>query len=358
MTQLPVPAYTPGAQLYKYNLVSLLGQGHFGQVWLANDLALQRQYAVKILNPGTPVDQRLREAQIGHTLDHNNLVRVHQADVVGNGNDHSVIIAMDYMPDGPVVRRVNPGNFLPLPDVLRVAKDILQGLDYLHANSFYHNDIKPENILVGPVGQAMLTDYGIIGVSSGGQPVLAPGAYRLHMAPEVITGGNISIQTDIYQTGLTLFRLACGLTQLNSKLNALGWNDYCQAVHGGLLVRKGDFPAFIPARLRSIILKAVDPDPAKRYQSALDMRRAIEKLAFPGHWTVDATGQLIGVNGHKHYRFNLQATGPKKCALDAFKKSVRSGNENRVAKFCQRDLTRKQADDLRDNFIKNVVTGL
>src|SRR5680860_1452041 len=308
MTQVPALAYTSGAQIYKYNLVSKLGQGQSGQVWLANDLALQRQYAVKILNPGIPVDQRLREAQIGHVLDHNNLVRVHQADVQGYGNDYIVVIAMDYMPDGSVVRLLNPSNFLVLPDVLRVAKDILQGLEYLHANSFYHNDIKPENILIGPASQAMLADYGIAGVSSGGQSVTAPGAYRFHMAPEVVAGGNINLHTDIYQTGLTLFRLACGLSHLRAKQSTLGWDDYYQAANDGKLVTKNDFPPFVPARLRSIILKAIAPDPAQRYQTALEMRRAVEKLAFPGYWTVNAAGELIGLNGGKEYRFEKKAT--------------------------------------------------
>jgi serine/threonine protein kinase len=357
MIQLPAPAYAPGVRIYKYNLVAKLGQGKSGQVWLANDLALQREYAVKILNPGLPVDQRLREAQIGHVLCHNNLVRVHQADVQGYGNDHIVVIAMDYMPDGSVVRLMNPSNFLVLPDVLRVAKDILQGLEYLHANSFYHNDIKPENILIGPAGQAMLSDYGIVGVSSGGQSVAAPGAYRFHMAPEVVTGGNINIQTDIYQTGLTLFRLACGLSHLRSKQSTLGWDDYYQAAHDGKLITKNDFTPFVPTRLQSIILKAIEPDPALRYQSALEMRRAVEKLAFPGHWTVNPSGELIGSSGRNEYRFEKHATGGKRFCLTSYKKSLNSGHQTKVSAFCGRNLTSSQADALSGKFIKHVVTG-
>lgn len=357
MNQLPAIAYAPGAQLYKYNLVSQLGQGQFGQVWLATDLALQRQYAVKLLNPGVPVDRRLREARIGHTLNHNNLVRVHQADVLNVGSDHVVIIAMEYVPAGSIARRVNPQNFLPLPDVLRAGKDILQGLDYLHANSFYHNDIKPENILTGSSGQAMLTDYGIVGISAGGQPVPAPGAYRLHMAPEVLAGGNINIQTDIYQVGLSLYRLACGLSCLSTKLAALGWNDYCQAITAGKLLLPSDFPPHIPNRLRNIILRAVAVDSGARYQSALEMRRALEKLAFPGHWTIDSSGNMLGVNGHNEYRFEKQASTGNRFSVTSFRKNTRTGNETRASQFCARDLTSGQADKLLGNFIKYVVAG-
>jgi len=357
MNYLPAPAYVPGIQIYKYNLVRKIGEGKFGQVWLANDLALQCQYAIKILNPGVPVDKRLREAQIGHALCHNNLVRVHQADIQGHGSDYIVVIAMDYMPNGSVVALTNPAGFLPLPDVLQVAKDILQGLEYLHANSFYHNDIKPQNILIGPVGQAMLTDYGIVGVSANGQPVAAPGSYRLHMAPEVITGGQINIQTDIYQAGLTLFRLACGLSHLRSKQATLGWGDYFHAIQNGKLVTKNDFPSFVPTRLQSIILKAIATNPTQRFQAALEMRRAVEKLAFPGHCTVDATGQLVGTNGHNAFRFEKQATGSRKFSLASYKKNLNSGNEIRVSAFSGRDLTSSQADALLGKFIKHVVTG-
>lgn len=357
MTALPAPAYTPGMRIYKYNLVSRLGQGQFGEVWRAQDLALNREYAVKILNPGVPVDQRLREAQIGHLLRHNNLVQVHQADVIQHGNDHVVLIAMEYLPAGSIVRRVNPANFLPLPDVLRVAKDILQGLEYLHANSFYHNDIKPENILMGGVGQSMLSDYGIVGVSANGQPVAAPGAYRLHMAPEVISGGNISVTTDIYQAGLTLYRLTTGLTVLRTKQSAIGWTDYYKIVSSGKLVEPDEFPAFIPPAVRRIILRAVALDPNNRFQTALEMRRAIEKLSFPGHWTVDAMGSLIGFSGHHQYRFEKAPIAGGRFNVTAFKRNTQSNNETRMSDFCARDLTAKQADTLINNLIKHVVTG-
>jgi eukaryotic-like serine/threonine-protein kinase len=356
MTNLPALAYNPGSQLYKYNLVNRIGQGQFGQVWLANDLALQWQYAVKILNPGVSVDQRLREAQIGHRLNHNNLVRVHQADVITYGADHIVIVAMDYLPNGSIVRGVNPQNFLPLPDVLRTAKDILRGLDYLHANSFYHNDIKPENILLGATGQAMLADYGIMGVSLNGQPTAAPSAYRLHMAPEVFTTNQISAQTDIFQAGLTLYRLATGLSVLRVKQTKLGWNDYHAAVNTGSLLSQADFPAFVPPALRRVILRAIAPDPASRFQTALEMRREVEKLSYPGYWSVDANGQLIGISGYYEFRFEKKPTGPR-FSVTSFKKNTRSNHETRIYKFTARDLTSKQADALIDKLLKHVVSG-
>ena len=118
-----------------------------------------------------------------------------------------------------------------------------------------------------------------------------------------------------------------------------------------------DFPPYIPTRLRSIILKAIDPDPNRRYQSALEMRRALEKLGFPGYWTVNSSGQLIGVNGGKEYRFDKKPTGNNQFCLTSYKKNLSSGNETKVSAFCERNLTSKQVNALLGKFIKHVVTG-
>ena len=357
MTSAP-PTFNPGDQLYKYQLVSKIGEGQYGQVWTARDQALNCEYAIKILKPGVPVDQRLREAQIGHQLKHNNLVQIHQADVVSLGStEHVVIVAMDYLPNGSIMRKVNPGNFCPLPETLQIAQDVLCGLDYLHANGFFHNDIKPENILIGPTGQAMLTDYGIAAVSADGKPVPAVGAYRLHMAPEVISGGQISALTDLFQVGLTLYRLANGVSSLRAKQSTLGWNDYYKAVNTGVLVKKNDFLAHTPAALRRVILRAIDPDPTKRFQSALEMRRALEKLSFPGYWTVSPTGRLIGVSGNHEYRFVKQVTAKNQVSCTSYKKNRASGNETKFTRFCGQKLTAKQADALSAGLMKFVVHG-
>ena len=349
-------AYNAGEELYKYQLISFLGRGHFGEVWLATDRALGCQYAVKILNPGIPVDQRLREAQIGHRLKHNNLVHVHQADVIHHNGADVVVIAMDYLPQGSVIRKVNPANFLPLNDVLRVARDILQGLEYLHTNSFYHNDIKPENILVGGVGQSLLSDYGIVGVSSNGQPTAAPNAYSLHKAPEVITSGQIGIQTDVFQTGLTLYRLAVGLSALHAKQSQLGWAAYFAAVTAGKLLTKADMPSFVPHALQRVILRAVAADPMRRFQSALEMRRAIERMNFAGQWTIDGTGRLIGRVTHNEFRFE-KVPAAAKFSVTSYRRNLKTGHEVRISDFSGRNLTDKQANTLIEKFVRNVVTG-
>lgn len=357
MTQLIPVTFAPGMNLYKYQLVSRIGSGSFGEVWLAHDLAVQREYAVKILQPGVSIDARLREAQIGNRLKHNNLVYVHQADVVPVAGDHAVILAMDYQPNGSVVRLANPAGYMPLPAVLRIARDILQGLEYLHARSFYHNDIKPGNILVGTQQQAMLSDYGITGVSSNGAPVAAPNAYVLHRAPEVVATGNIGVSSDIFQVGMTLARLLIHLDHLRWVRASIGSARYEQDIAAGTLLTPKDFGCHIPAAVRRVILKAIQPDLAQRYSSALEMRRALEKLDYPGHWTVDAVGKEVGKCGTYEFTHVVSPGAGGNFDVTCTKRNVISGNSQRITPFCHRGLTQKQAERAVAKFKQFVVTG-
>lgn len=349
--------FAPGMQLYKYQLLSLIGTGGFGEVWLARDAALSREFAVKILRPGMTVDARLKEAQIGNRLTHNNLVHVHQADVVGDTGSEFVMLAMDFHPAGSVERLANPAGFVPLTDVLRIGRDILQGLDHLHSKNFFHNDIKPGNILIGSQGQALLSDYGITGVSQNGQPVPAPNAYLLHRAPEVRATNTVGVSSDIFQVGMTLARLLIGLTHLSALWAKDGQAVYEARLASGHLLTAADFPAHVPTAVRKVILKAVHPDPAQRYASSLDMRRALEKLAYPGFWTVDAAGNECGHSGPSIYRYSLNAVGGMLFDLDCTQMRQPSGKTQRVAKFCRKAVSRIEAAKAINAFKLMVVTG-
>lgn len=350
----PMPI-TNGTTFYnKYRLTRPLGRGSFGEVWLAQDQAVNHEYAIKILNVGIGIDQRLREAQVGHAFTHNNLVRVHQADVATDGK---VVIAMDYFPDGSITTLANPSGFLPLPVALRSMTDVLQGLEHLHLNNFFHNDVKPQNILRGPQGQAKLADYGIVGISLTGAPVMPSSWYVLHAAPETVSGNGIEARTDIFQSGLTMFRLLTGLASLEGKFMSMGRGSYEAGLASGSLVSRRDFPPFIPNSVCRAVLTAIDPNPAKRFQSALEMRRALEKLSFAGHWTVDATGRLIGSDARCTYRFDRLRASGRNSSFEAFKTNRQSGRETRISQFTKTHLTDAEARKLEATFLKAVVRG-
>jgi eukaryotic-like serine/threonine-protein kinase len=355
---VPIAALLPGMTVYKYALKHRIGTGSFGEVWLATDNAVGHDYAIKILHPGIPVHERLHEARIGHSLTHNNLVRVHQADVVPVSGNHLVILAMDYLPEGSITKLANASGYIPLPEVIRIGIDILRGLEYLHGQNFFHNDVKPENVLIGPGHQGMLSDYGIVGISADGSPVPPPDSYKIHSAPEVVKKVGINAQTDVFQAGMTLFRMLVGLGTLRDKFNKLGEAQYYQAICDAKLVTASDFPAYVPNRLKRIVLKALSPDVADRYVSALEMRRDLEKLNYPGHWTVGPSGAFVGHSRNHEFRFEHQKAAGGKFDVIAFKKSKATQRETRIAKHCLTGLTSQQSAKQIERFVKGVVEGL
>lgn len=348
----------PGEQLYKYQLRNRIGGGGFGDVWLAHDHSIARDIAVKVLDASmAPVAEHLKEAKIGNQLDHQNLVKVHYADVINHNGTNLVIIAMDYHINGSIVGQVNAGNFLPIPDVLRCMIDILRGLEYLHEHRLYHSDIKPQNILLGDCGEGVLTDYGISCHAPNLQPVQPRSFYKLHIAPEVLSNNQINVQTDIYQVGITTFRLLNGIGTIREKFNQVGQSDYYTLVQQGKVIQSCDYQPFIPRNLKAVVNKAVQVEPSKRYQSAVEMRRAMERLSYPGFWTCDSCGNYVGENDGYTFRFDETPRGKNQYDFTAWKKNKTSGRETRVGSFCQKRMTRKQLEDVRRKFMQYVVTG-
>ncbi|GGE55855.1 serine/threonine-protein kinase [Actibacterium pelagium] len=347
-----------GDRVYKHTLKLKLGGGNFGEVWLAHDEALDQDFAVKLLDPSkTSIHSELQEARVGHKMDHDNLVKVHGADVGQFKGSSVVTLSMDYLPKGSVLTLLNSGNFMPLGDAIRITIDTLRGLEYLHELDIYHNDIKPQNILLGENGEAKLTDYGISAQAQNGQSVAARASYVLHQAPEVTASGNINAQTDVYQVGLTLFRLLNGIGTLEAKHSSLGRAAFLDAATKGRLIGKADYQPYLPSMLIRVVKKAIHHDPTKRFQSALDMRRALEKLAYQGRWTTNAGGELIGCDSKHEYRFEATPKSRGKFDLTTFKTNKKSGRETKVGAFTKKNISESEKNDLQAAFMLKVVEG-
>ena len=138
---------------------------------------------------------------------------------------------------------------------------------------------------------------------------------------------------------------------------SIGPAQYEQDIASGKLLQAKDFGCHIPAAVRRVILKAVHPDPAKRYTSALEMRRALEKLDYPGHWTVDAAGNEVGKCGTYEFSHSVSPVAGGMFDVTCSKRNVVSGNTQRVTQFCRRGLTQKQAEKVVAGFKQFVVTG-
>jgi serine/threonine protein kinase len=346
-----------GEVLYKYKLIERVGGGHFGEVWLAHDGTISKDVAVKILDERmAPAAASLREAHLGNRLNHQNVVRVHYADVVSNAGSKLVLIAMDYHPRGSIMSLVNSGNFVVMPKALTATIDVLRGLEYLHEQHLFHNDIKPSNILIGARSEALLTDYGISCLSPGLEPVEAPNAYALHRAPETTRTNTISVASDIYQVGLSLFRLANGIGLIREQKNRLGVVEFERLKTLGKVPAQQDYMPFVSKEIYRVISRATNPDHTQRFQSALEMRRALERVKQFGYWDTEPSGELYGILRQNKFTFLIDKSR-QGLSLTAYKENRESGRITKVSKFSSSGLSKTGLDQLKMSYFRAVVDG-
>jgi len=200
-----------GQQFGSYRLVSLMGQGGFADVYLAQHLYLERQAAIKILQ--TRLSQQnqeafLREARTIADLVHPNIVRV--LDFGVEGTENIPFLVMEYAPHGSLRHRYPMGSRLHVNEVITYVKQIAAALQYAHDRKIVHRDVKPENMLIGQDGSVLLSDFGLAVISQTSRP----GTQDLHgtvayMAPEQLRGHPQSV-SDQYALAMTVYELLCG----------------------------------------------------------------------------------------------------------------------------------------------------
>ena len=318
------PALSPGLALGKYRLVEWLGAGSFGEVWSAWDTRLERYVALKLLPPEGVEHSMLaaviREAKAAACIDHENVVRVHDAGRIDEQGRCYIDaqLAGDPSPCPQDAKRVEvgkplsllvgvdgPGRPLPAREAARLIASVSRGVAAAHARGIVHRDIKPSNIIVTPGGRAMLSDFGLSTPPPDGAHTVPPEATVLpssartisgarvtgtpaFMSPEQALGSNPTPASDIYSLGATLRFLLTGQLPFSPtgrySANA-GWDVIQQARRAEcppLLRTRSD----VPPDLAAICDRAMAPAPEHRYVSAEAM--AADLAAFLGHRPVEA----------------------------------------------------------------------
>jgi serine/threonine-protein kinase len=214
-----------GQILGAYRLLSLIGQGGMGTVWLAErcDGRFEGRAAVKLLNVavmGRVSEERFRrEGHILARLTHANIARLIDAGVSPTGQPYLVLEHVD----GQTIDRYCDEHALSVDARLRVFLDVLEAVTHAHANLVVHRDIKPGNVLVSVAGQVKLLDFGIAKLlededlqADGSLVVTAPltrdgwAATPQYAAPEQVAGGLVTTATDVYALGVLLYVLLTG----------------------------------------------------------------------------------------------------------------------------------------------------
>lgn len=272
MSELPADSLFAG-----YRIERVLGAGGMGTVYLARHPDLPRSEAVKVLSADLSRDPAfrarfLREADVAASLDHPNIVSIHQ-----RGEQNGTLwIAMQYVEGTDADKALEAGT-MTAPRAVRIIAEVGEALDYAHHRGVVHRDIKPANILLseltGSDERVLLTDFGIaralgdIGLTTTGA-VMATLAFA---APEVLAGQQFDHRADLYSLGCTLFRLLTGRSPYYQA-------DGAVAVMAAHLHQPPPsvtvLAPWLPPQMDSVIARAMAKDPAERFGTARQLADA------------------------------------------------------------------------------------
>ncbi len=275
-------ALAGGAWLSHYQIISKLGAGGMGEVYLAEDTRLSRRVALKFLPAASPFNQEAnkrlwREARAAATLDHPNICAIHEIAESEGCN----FIVMQYVEGETLAERLKHKK-LNLSDVLNIAVQVADALSEAHAHGIIHRDMKPANIIVNEKGQAKVLDFGLAkftveNVEAKSQVITAKLSSKSgaimgtvpFMSPEQVRGRRLDARTDIFSFGAMLYEMICGCSPFARETDA----ETISAI-----LRDEPFFGEIPVEIQPILQKSLMKNADERYQTARDLLFDLKSL--------------------------------------------------------------------------------
>jgi serine/threonine protein kinase len=247
----------------RYEIVRLLGRGGMAAVFLAEDLVLERQVAIKVLPPDMTRDGQLiarfqQEAKTAARLDHPSIIPIHRVESEAG----LVYIVMKYVAGQSLEDKLSKGR-LPIPLVRHVLREAALALGHAHRRRIVHRDVKPANIMLDEDGRVVLTDFGISKALKATTQITGTGTIigtPHYMAPEQAKGRQVDGRTDQYALGIVGYRALTGKLPFDGDAHSILY----QQVHEpppSVLDRRAD----TPADLRSALDRALAKDPKARF---------------------------------------------------------------------------------------------
>jgi len=277
LTAAPTSELLSGRTLGHYRVMSPLGAGGMGQVYLAEDSRLGRKVALKVLAPERVGDSHsrsrlVREARLASSLDHPNICAIYD---IGESSG-LCFIAMQYL-EGETLKRAIGGRPMALERLLAIALEVADALAAAHQRGIIHRDIKPGNIIITPRGQAKVLDFGLAKLleQKDAEVSRTEGAVGTpaYMSPEQARGGKVDHRCDIFSLGAVLYEMVTGMVPFRGDSTVETMHAVMNQPHAPVRDLNRDAPPEMAAVIDRALAKRAEDRYASVEEMAADLRR-------------------------------------------------------------------------------------
>jgi serine/threonine-protein kinase len=265
--------FVPGTLIAgRYRIISLLGRGGMGEVYRATDLTLAQPVALKFL-PDSGADwQRAlerfhNEVRIARQVSHPNVCRVYD---VGEA-EGMPYISMEYVDGEDLASLLQRIGRLPSDKALEIARKICAGVAAAHDKGVIHRDLKPANIMLDKRGNVVVMDFGLAAVADELRGAEVHSGTPAYMAPEQLRGEEVTARSDIFALGMVLYEIFTGKRAYEAVTRA----ELIRLEESAQIVSMSSLAAEIDPAVEKAIRRCLDPEPAKRPQTALSVAAAL-----------------------------------------------------------------------------------
>jgi serine/threonine-protein kinase len=250
----------------RYRIISLLGVGGMGEVYRADDLKLDEPVALKFLPPDLEddpdiLDRFLAEVRLARQVSHRNICTVYDVGVV----DGRHFLSMEYIDGedlGSLLHRIGR---MPTDKAVEIARQLCSGLSAAHERGILHRDLKPGNVMIDGRGAVRIADFGLASLAAHaeeGEGMLGTPAY---LAPELLSGGKPSVQSDLYALGLVFYETFTGQPAVKGST----LRELFEAHRHRTPVTASSLAPDIHLDVEEVIERCLEKDPARRPPSAM-----------------------------------------------------------------------------------------
>jgi len=266
-------------KIAKYEIVDIAGSGAMGNVYVAHDPFIDRTVAIKVCthddnSESARVARKLfvNEAQAAGALDHPNILKIYDA----GEEDGQPYIVMEYIAEAQTLRSYcTPENLLPIPQVIQIARQCAQALEYAHGRGVLHRDIKPANLMLTGDGQVKIGDFGIAKrlTTEDTATRRMVGSPR-YMSPEQVNNETVTTQTDLYSLGVSMYEMLTG----KPPFTARGLSQLVMMIRNEEPIPVSARRPEIPAPLEAIVKRAMEKSLEWRYGSGAELASDLTSL--------------------------------------------------------------------------------